>query len=70
MRQYDWVALLEAVLAFLLFTIALGGCAIADAIHERQAATVACRDLGFFAATKDSGVWYCYRDKLLNGTMP
>ena len=46
------------------------GCAIADAIHAQQQATVACRDLGFFAATKDSGVWYCYRDKLLNGTMP
>jgi hypothetical protein len=51
----------------LLILLALtgSGCAISDATHERQHATVSCRDLGFFGATKDAGAWYCYKEKLV-----
>ena len=48
-----------------ILALSLSGCAIRDGIHERQQATVMCRDLGFLGAVKDSAVWYCFREKLV-----
>jgi hypothetical protein len=42
----------------------LAGCAISDAIHAKQDATVRCREQGFIGTVKDAGAFYCWKDKL------
>ena len=44
--------------------LVITGCAISDAVKERQEATTRCRDLGYVGAEKDAGAWYCWKDRL------